>query len=181
MTSTPPSDARVRRGLLIDFGGVLTTSVFEALAPIRLAEPFEQLRDISDRMLARTGARPKIFLAALGSSSDFGPRATFAKDFVEAGGIEALSNEGAGERAEMVAAFARSGTRLACLCSSDQIYAREGAEAVQALRNAGASVWVAGPPGKLEAALERAGVCGFIFEGCDVPATLRKAYDRIAT
>jgi methylmalonyl-CoA mutase len=153
---------------------------FEALAPIRLAEPFEQLRDMSDRMLARTGARPKIFLAALGSISDFGPRATFARDFFQVGGIEALSNNEVGERTEMVTAFARSGARLVCLCSSDEIYAREGAEAVQALCNAGASVWVAGRPGKLKAELERAGICGFIFEGCDVPAMLRKAYDRMA-
>ena len=37
------------------------------LSPIRLAEPFERLRDASDRMLAKTGARPKIFLANLGT------------------------------------------------------------------------------------------------------------------
>ena len=48
---------------------------FQALAPIRLAEPFEQLRDLSDQMLARTGARPKIFLANIGRVSAFGPNA----------------------------------------------------------------------------------------------------------
>ncbi len=37
------------------------------LTPIRLAEPFERLRDASDRMLAKTGARPKVFLANLGT------------------------------------------------------------------------------------------------------------------
>ena len=36
---------------------------FEPLPRIRLAEPFEALRDASDRMCARTGTRPKIFRA----------------------------------------------------------------------------------------------------------------------
>ena len=62
---------------------------FDALPSVRLAEPFETLRDASDRMLAQTGARPKIFLANLGKLADFTARATFAKNFFEAGGIEA--------------------------------------------------------------------------------------------
>src|SRR5262249_9751288 len=36
-----------------------STSAFEPLPRIRLAEPFEQLRDASDQMLARTGRGPK--------------------------------------------------------------------------------------------------------------------------
>ncbi len=63
---------------------------FAALAPIRLAAPFELLRDRSDHLLARTGARPKIFLANLGTPADFTARATFAKSFFETGGIEAI-------------------------------------------------------------------------------------------
>src|SRR5262249_19506436 len=42
---------------------------YPALAPHRLAEPFEALRDASDKMLAATAARPKIFLANLGTLS----------------------------------------------------------------------------------------------------------------
>ena len=60
------------------------------LPAIRLAEPFEALRDASDRLLAATGARPKVFLANLGTPADFTARATFAKNFFEAGGIEAV-------------------------------------------------------------------------------------------
>ena len=61
---------------------------------IRLAEPFEKLRDASDRALAKTGKRPKIFLANLGTPAEFNARATFAKNFFEAGGIEAVTNDG---------------------------------------------------------------------------------------
>jgi methylmalonyl-CoA mutase len=67
---------------------------YPALQPIRLAEPFELLREASDRMLAATGARPKVFLANLGTPAEFTTRATFARNFFEAGGIEALTNDG---------------------------------------------------------------------------------------
>ncbi|HUC51472.1 MAG TPA: methylmalonyl-CoA mutase subunit beta, partial [Xanthobacteraceae bacterium] len=67
---------------------------FAALPRMRLAEPFEVLRDASDRQLAAAGTRPKIFLACLGSQADFTARASFAKNFFEAGGIEAASGEG---------------------------------------------------------------------------------------
>jgi len=65
-----------------------------ALRARRLAEPFEQLRDASDRLLRERGARPKIFLANLGPLAAFTPRATFAKNFFECGGIEAVTNDG---------------------------------------------------------------------------------------
>ena len=63
---------------------------FEALPPIRLAAPFERLRDRSDEMLKASGARPKMFLANLGTPADFTARATFARSFFETGGIEAV-------------------------------------------------------------------------------------------
>ena len=53
----------------------------EPLPSIRLAEPFEGLRDASDRVQTATGARPKVFLANLGTPSDFTARTTFAKNF----------------------------------------------------------------------------------------------------
>jgi methylmalonyl-CoA mutase len=65
------------------------------------------------------------------------------------------------------------------LCSSDEVYAREAIAAVQALRRAGASVWIAGRPATLESELKQAGVSGFIFPGCDVLAALRTAYSLI--
>src|SRR5215831_13372524 len=104
-----------------------STSAFEPLPRIRLAEPFEQPRDASDQMLARTGARPKIFLANLGTPADFTARATFAKNFFAAGGIDATSNDGFTSHDEIVAAFRASGAKLACLCSSDEVYEREAA------------------------------------------------------
>ncbi len=148
----------------------------EPLPSIRLTEPFEALRDASDRLLAKSGARPKVFLANLGTLSDFTARATFAKNFYEAGGIEAVSNDGFQDQATMVAAFKQSGAKLACLTSSDKVYASEAAEAAKALTAAGATVQLAGRPGDNEAHWRQAGAKTFIFAGCDALSTLREAH-----
>jgi methylmalonyl-CoA mutase len=149
----------------------------EALPSIRLAEPFEALRDASDRFLAKTGTRPNVFLANLGMPSDFTARATFAKNFYEAGGIEAVSNEGFEDLAGMIAAFKQSGAKLACLTSSDKVYEAQAADAAEALNDAGATVQFAGRPGNNEEKWRRAGVKTFIFAGCDALSTLREAHD----
>jgi methylmalonyl-CoA mutase len=149
---------------------------YPPLKPIRLAAPFEQLRDVSDRVLAATGTRPKIFLANLGALAEFTPRATFAKTFFEAGGIEAVTNDGFKNRAEMAAAFTSSGAKLACLCSSDDTYARDAVAAAQSLKAAGAlHIYLAGRPKEADA-LKTAGVGGFIFTGCDALKTLQTAH-----
>lgn len=154
---------------------------FEPLPRIRVAEPHEQLRDASDRMLAATGQRPKVFLANLGTPADFTARATFAKNFFEAGGIEATRNEGFAARDEMVAAFRASDAKLACLCSSDKVYETEASNAARALSAAGARrIYLAGRGGRLEAALKDAGVGDFIYSGCDAVALLTEAHRVLA-
>ena len=149
----------------------------EPLLRIRLAEPFEALRDASDRMLAKSGARPKVFLANLGKISDFTARAMFAKNFYEAGGIEAPGNDGFKDQAEMLAAFKKSGAKLVCLCSTDRVYEAQATEVAKALAAGGATVHLAGRPGDNEANWRQAGVKSFIFMGCDVLATLKAAHD----
>jgi methylmalonyl-CoA mutase len=148
----------------------------EALPRIRLAEPFEALRDASDRFLAKTGKRPFVFLANLGTPSDFTARATFAKNFYEAGGIAAVGNDGFKDLAALVAAFKKSGAGLTCLTSADKVYEREAAQAAKALTAAGATVQLAGRPRENEAAWRQAGVKTFIFAGCDALSTLREAH-----
>ena len=149
---------------------------FESLPPMRLAEPFEALRDASDRILAKTGARPKVFLANLGKLSDFTTRATFAKNFYEAGGMEAVTNDGFKSQADMVAALKKSGAKLACLCSSDKVYESEAPGAAKVLAAAGAVIHLAGRPRDSEQGWRQAGVKDFIYMGCDALSTLRAAH-----
>ena len=150
---------------------------FDPLPPMRLAVPFEHLRDQSDDLLKRSGARPKIFLANLGTPADFTARATFAKSLFETGGIEAIDTMGFNDAASLGAAFKVSGAALACLCSSDKIYAAQAADAAKALQAAGARhIYLAGRPGEQEAMLRSAGIKDFVFAGDDALAKLREAY-----
>jgi methylmalonyl-CoA mutase len=160
-------------------------ATLDPLPCIRLAEPFERLRDASDRMLAESGSRPKIFLANLGPPADFSPRANFAKSFFAAGGIAAVTNdgfaaEGNTDIAAMVAAFKSAGAELACLCGADETYGREAVAAARALIEAGAShLYYAGRPTR-EAELTAVGIKTFIHAGCDALAVLQAAQAQIA-
>jgi methylmalonyl-CoA mutase len=146
------------------------------LAPIRLPEPFERLRDRSDAYLAKHGTRPKVFLACFGRASDFNARASFAKSLFEAGGIEAVEAKGD----DLAKRFKESGAKLACLCSSDKVYAVEAEAAAKALTEAGATrVYLAGKAGANEAAFEQAGISTFLHQGCDTLQILRAAYSEI--
>ena len=153
---------------------------FDPLSPMRLAAPFEALRDKSDARLKSSGARPKVFLANLGTPADFTARATFAKSFFETGGIEAVDTEGFADPAALAAAFKASGADIACLCSSDKVYAGQAEAAAKALQAAGARhIYLAGRPGEQEAALRGAGVSDFIFAGGDALAMLQQAWRRM--
>lgn len=146
-----------------------------ALPRMRLAEPFEALRDAADRMKER----PKVFLVNLGTAADFTARTTFARNFFEAGGIAAVPSEGFSSAEEAVKAFKASGAKLACICSSDELYASQAEAVAKALKDAGASVYLAGRGGDKEAAYKAAGIGGFVFAGCDVIETLKEVHAKI--
>jgi len=144
------------------------TGVMQPLAAHRDAEIFESLRDASDVWLEEKGVRPSIFLANMGPVPDHKPRATFATNFVEAGGIEALGNDGFATSEEAADAFATADTAMAVICSSDARYPDLVPELARMLEDRGArTVLVAGKPGEHETAWRSAGVTGFIHIGCD--------------
>jgi methylmalonyl-CoA mutase len=174
LDETPPAVVDVAPITAPKEAGAAVT--IEPLPRIRLAEPFERLRDASDRILAATGARPKVFLANLGKLSDFTARATFAKNFFEAGGIAAVMSDGFASHDAIVTAFRASGAKLACLCSSDDVYGQQASEAARALAGA-AHIYLAGRPRALEDTLKTAGVGTFIFVGCNVLEILTAAHD----
>jgi methylmalonyl-CoA mutase len=127
---------------------------------MRLAEPFERLRDAADALAARDGASPIVFLATVGPPGAHGRRAGFAREFFAAAGLATPAGAAEG--------FAASGARIACLCGTDEAYVERAASLATALKSAGAlQVWLAGKPGTAETA---AGVDGFIFAGADAVA-----------
>ena len=151
------------------------------LPRVRAADGFEHLRDQADTYKAKHGALPKILLANIGRAADFTARASFAKNFFEAGGIEAVMGAGGDDPVAIAKEFGASGAGLAVICSTDAIYADKAATMAQALKTAGATtVYLAGRGGKAENALHAAGVADFIYMGCDVLAMLTSAHRTLA-
>ncbi len=146
----------------------------ESLWPIRLAEPFERLRDLADQRTA-AGRSPQIFLAALGPMAEHTARLQFAQNFFAAGGIGAVPS--VGDAVWLEKAVKSSGCSLACICGSDKRYAEEAVETALALKRAGVTrLYLAGKPGEMEAALRESGVDEFIHIGVDVLASLELAH-----
>jgi methylmalonyl-CoA mutase len=153
---------------------------FEALAAIRLAEPFERLRDRSDALLKSSGKRPSVFLANLGTPADFTARATFARSLFEAGGIAAIESKGASDPAALAADYTASDAPLVCLCSSDKVYATDAIAAAEALRAAGARhIYLAGRASEQETEWRAAGIDAFIFAGGDAVKIIEDAYTHL--
>lgn len=152
---------------------VLSTDLKGAqAAPVSLrrsSQPFEELRDAADRFAKAAGHPPRVFLAALGNLAVHSTRSTWMKNFLAAGGIEAVSGDGFKDPGEAAKAFGTSRAAVACIASSDRVYADEAEAAAKALKTAGARhVLLAGRPGQREAALRAAGVDTFIYAGCDM-------------
>ncbi|WP_333762443.1 methylmalonyl-CoA mutase family protein [Streptomyces sp. IBSBF 2390] len=134
------------------------------LPRVRRDEAYEELRARSDAHLAATGARPRVFLAALGPAAEYTARSTFAANLFQAGGIEPVT----GGR------FEDSGATEAVLCSSDALYAEQAEQTARSLRAAGARhVFLAGRPA------EYTGVDSYVFAGCDAIDVLSATLDRM--
>jgi len=157
------------------------------LPRVRWAQEFEALRDASDSYMAATGARPRVFLVNLGPVAVHTARATFAKNFFEAGGIEAVTSEtgsttGFDDPADAVRDVLAAAAHLVCICSSDKVYAERAVEVAAALDAAGLSpVHLAGRPGDRRDAETAAGVDEYIHVGVDALAILRRAHEAIGT
>ncbi len=151
-----------------------------ALAPIRLAEPFERLRDMSDAMLRRAGSRPKVYLVALGPEPKHRGRVAFVREWLAAGGFEAVYDGEVATGEEAVVRLKASGAPLVCLCGTDESYAARAPTFAEAIKLSGATgLALAGRPGNHEAAWRAAGVDDFIFAGGDAVAALQSLYRRI--
>lgn len=161
--------------LMAALGGSATG--MEPLPRRRFGAAFEALRAESDRRARQNGSRPSVFLANLGPLATYTPRATFAKNAFEAGGLQALDQGGFEDADALAAAFKASGAKLAVLCSSDKRYADQAEAMARALKGAGCG-WLAlaGNPGEAREAYEAAGIDDFVAMGGDLLATLQRAW-----
>ena len=136
----------------------------------RLAEPFEALRDAADA----APSRPTAFLASLGAVAVHTARTTFSANLLAVGGISAIGGDGHDAPAQAASAWAASGSTVAVVCSSDEVYRLQAADTVAALKEAGCRyVLLAGRPD------DRWGADGYIYMGCDALAALRAIHERL--
>lgn len=113
-----------------------------ALEPVRLAAPYEALRDATD------AAQPgPVFIATLGKLADFNARAGFAANRLGIAGLIVQTPQPHETLEDCVAAFKASGSSLAIICGTDAAYGDHAADLARALKAAGAkAVWLAGKP-----------------------------------
>jgi len=138
---------------------------------VRYAESFEDLRDRARRIAA-----PRVFLASLGTPAVHTARSTFAKNLFEVAGVRAIGTDGFDSPEAATAGFTADGARIACICSSDAVYAESAAATAAALKEAGAErVFLAGNPGDRRDQYVAAGVDEFVFMGVDAEAILGAA------
>lgn len=144
---------------------------FAPLVARRYAELFEEQRERADRLTRDRGLRPAVYLATLGTQAVHAARSGFAQGLFGTAGIGVVSGPPAG--------FAGSGAAIACICSSDAVYAEEAEAAAAQLRGAGARrVYLAGRPAEAAAAaFTAAGVDEFVFAGADAVDITRRALD----
>jgi methylmalonyl-CoA mutase len=144
-------------------------STAKPLPAIRLAAPFEALRDTADK----APKPPKIFLASLGTTSEHGARSMWTGNLLAAAGIASIPGGDITSSAEAGRLFAESGASTAIICGTDETYALLAEATVMALKGAGAShVWLAGQPGADKAPFAAAGIDGYLHAGMDAVAAL---------
>jgi methylmalonyl-CoA mutase len=135
------------------------------VATFRLAEPFERIRQRTERHAAATGRRPRVLLLAAGDVRMRTARTNFCQNFFGCAGFDIEQSDTLVPNADLVV-----------LCSSDPEYLA----LVQEIRpKVAVPIVVAGNPKEQIAALEAAGVAGFVHVQSDAVQTLELWQDRL--
>lgn len=141
-------------------------ALFESALPqIRLAEPFEKLRQHTIDHAAATGRYPKVLLLKRGDVKMKGARATFCLNFFGCAGFDIVESDELADDADLVV-----------LCSSDPEYLALAQEVCAQVK---VPVIVAGYPKEQIEALQAAGVGGFVHMQSDAIETLTLWQDRL--
>jgi methylmalonyl-CoA mutase len=146
----------------------------EVITPVCLTRAAAAVEDLRAAM-NRQAERAKVFLCNLGSLKEHKARADFSRGFFSVGGFEVISPAGFKTPADAAAAFAKSGARVAVICSTDDNYPALVPALVPLLKAAvpEAIIVLAGYPTEQIAAHKQSGVNDFIHIRADVMETLR--------
>ncbi len=136
------------------------------LPQVRLAEPFEQIRQRTEQHAKKEGRYPKVLLLKRGDVKMKGARANFCLNFFGCAGFEMVESE----------EYSGSDADLIILCSSDPEYGEFAREVCPRVK---APVLVAGNPKEQIEALRAAGVQGFIHIFSDAIECLTEWQNRL--
>jgi methylmalonyl-CoA mutase len=149
----------------------------------RRSESFEALRRRAETFLARTGARPKVYLAGMGPRKQHAARVDFSSGFFAAGGFETVAAKGFETPESAATAALGSGAPIVVICSSDDTYPALVPPLAQLLKAATKPpvVVLAGLPAasELQQQFKAAGVDEFIHVRANCAQLLAKLQDKL--
>jgi methylmalonyl-CoA mutase len=136
------------------------------LPQVRVAEPFEKIRQRTTQYALETGRYPKVLLLKRGDAKMKGARSNFSMNFLGCAGFDFVESE----------EYEGTDADLIVLCSSDPEYLAFAQEVCPKVK---APVLVAGNPKEQIDALKAAGVQGFIHIFSDAIQTLTQWQDKL--
>jgi methylmalonyl-CoA mutase len=98
------------------------TRSYKKIKPLILCELFENLREKSEVLKAKTGKLPQVFLANVGTVKEYKGRADFSADFFSVGGFDIISKTGDESWEEVAKEAIESQAEVITICSTDLKY-----------------------------------------------------------
>jgi methylmalonyl-CoA mutase len=147
----------------------------------RAAADLESVRAATDRHVAAGHERPRAFLCAMGPLKEQKARADFSRGFLSVAGYDVVSAGAFNSPGEAAQAFAKSGARLAVICSLDDKYPTlvpPLAAEIRAQRPE-AIILLAGFPQDQVEALKKAGIDEFIHLRADAKELLASLHRKL--
>jgi methylmalonyl-CoA mutase len=151
------------------------------LKQFRLSEVFEELRILSENYKKKTGRRPKIFLATMGSLKQYKGRADFSRSFFEVGGFDVIYPNGFTKTDDAVKSAADSKSEAVVICSTDDTYPEIVPPLVRGIKEKKKDVVVilAGYPKNQIEEHQKSGIDDFIYYGADVHQIISRLFKSI--
>jgi len=153
------------------------------LTQFRLAEMFEQLLLASENYKKKTGSKPKVFLATMGSIKQYKGRADFSRAFFEVGGFEIIYPDSSGFKTtdEAVKAAIDSKAEAVVICSTDDTYPELIPPIVKGIKEKSKDtvVILAGYPKDQIEEHKKSGVDDFIYFGADAHHVLSSLLKKV--
>jgi methylmalonyl-CoA mutase len=153
----------------------------EPLKQFRLPEMFEELRIASENFKNKSGSKPKVFLATMGSLKQFKARADFSRAFFETGGFEIVYPNGFDTADEAIKSAVDSKAQAVVICSTDDAYPELVPAIVKVIKEKlkDNTVILAGYPKDQIEEHKKSGVDEFIYLGADAHHILSIILNRI--